>query len=186
MSRRTKLIILAVFLVLLAIPTIYIALTWHPAFPLRFVVESIDPEPMKGSSYRHLHVRVENTGPVPVHFYGGFMYAIYGPVSNPENPSGGLSPQEDIAGAPWANMDEGLIMPAYGNLHIRGAIRADLVNLPEGGEFLVQCTWQTATHARVGRALAWAREHSPWWIGDSIPHDSLLEAVAPVEFQSRR
>lgn len=51
MRRRTKLIIIAFFLVLLAIPAAYVVLTWHVADPLRFryvghtetVMQPVDP-----------------------------------------------------------------------------------------------------------------------------------------------
>jgi hypothetical protein len=68
MSRRTKLIILVVFLALLGIPVAYVALTWSPNNLLRFVLVEppttiIDPD---GNSRRLLKIRVENTGTLPI------------------------------------------------------------------------------------------------------------------------
>ena len=67
MSRRTKLIILALFLVLLAIPTAYLALTWSPDNPLRFrlVSQKISVD----DPFKHLSMQVEvqNTESVAIY-----------------------------------------------------------------------------------------------------------------------
>ncbi|QIF01955.1 hypothetical protein [Roseimicrobium sp. ORNL1] len=74
MSRRTKLIILAVFLVLLAIPAAYVALTWSPKDPLRVRLISMDmpgeQDPFKQMTMR---MELENTSTVPI-FVGDVVF----------------------------------------------------------------------------------------------------------------
>ncbi|QIF01951.1 hypothetical protein [Roseimicrobium sp. ORNL1] len=181
MSRRTKLIIAALFLVLLAVPAAYVALTWHPAFPLRFHLESIDSEPLEEDPrYRGLRVRVENTSPIPVHICGGMLYTNFGiPVFG--GPEGLLLPLEFRDGIPSRNPDEPVIVPAHGELHIRGALGAKLTQIPQGGEISVQCTWETATRAGAGRAVNWIRYSCPQWETGRLPMIEPLRTTVPLE-----
>jgi hypothetical protein len=66
MSRRTKLIITALFLVLLGIPTIYVVLTWHAVNPLRFRLVSPPPKPGDDRP-RTMEFEVENTSAASIH-----------------------------------------------------------------------------------------------------------------------
>lgn len=71
MSRRTKYIIAALFLVLLTIPVVYLVLTWSPANPLRFRVEPSTYPDTAGD----FQVVIENTSSVTVevqHFWASF------------------------------------------------------------------------------------------------------------------
>jgi hypothetical protein len=63
MSRRTKFLITALFLVLLAIPVAYVAYTWEPANPLRVRVLRIDtPSVHSGEpSHRMVHLEMRNS-----------------------------------------------------------------------------------------------------------------------------
>jgi hypothetical protein len=71
MSRRTKLLITALFLVLLAIPAAYVAVTWRTPNPLRFhIVAYHEPSsPEAWPEYGKLDLMVENTSNLPVHFF---------------------------------------------------------------------------------------------------------------------
>jgi hypothetical protein len=69
MSRRTNLIIAAIFLVLLAIPVAYIALTWSPKNPFRVRLISMEmPEEQDPFKAMTMHMEVENTSSVSIHF----------------------------------------------------------------------------------------------------------------------
>jgi hypothetical protein len=70
MSRRTKLLVTAVFLVLLAVPAVYLVLSWAPPSPLRFRVLSERVE-HSGKPVKILEIEVLNTsGITPVEFEG--------------------------------------------------------------------------------------------------------------------
>lgn len=75
MPRRTKLLITAIFLVLLGIPVTYIALIWHPPNPLRFrvVEESVEKHP-RGVSYHWMRMELRNTSDVTVVFLSVTFY----------------------------------------------------------------------------------------------------------------
>ncbi|RBP36933.1 hypothetical protein DES53_11574 [Roseimicrobium gellanilyticum] len=59
MSRRTKLIILGIFLVLLSIPGIYLFLTWEVEKPLRFRLVGKELESIIGTAESGDFVRIE-------------------------------------------------------------------------------------------------------------------------------
>ncbi|QIF01988.1 hypothetical protein [Roseimicrobium sp. ORNL1] len=69
MSRRTKLLITALFLVLLGILAVYLFQSWKPENPLRFQVVSVtSPTPATGRQYHPylLEFTVTNTSRVPM------------------------------------------------------------------------------------------------------------------------
>jgi hypothetical protein len=68
MSRRTKLTITTLFLVLLGIPVVYLAFTWSPVEPLRFRLLSLHPLPAD-TSRELLEIEVTNTSAVPIHLF---------------------------------------------------------------------------------------------------------------------
>jgi hypothetical protein len=78
MSRRTKFIILGIFLVLLAIPAVYAVLTWQPENPLHFrIVKDQGPQeaflPRSGLAQAFV-VEVRNASSVPVELFGMLLY----------------------------------------------------------------------------------------------------------------
>jgi hypothetical protein len=71
MSRRTKLWIAAVFVLLISGPIVYLALAWSPDNPLRFRV--VDPHAAASadpSDRQNVVVEVENTSSFPLVFRG--------------------------------------------------------------------------------------------------------------------
>jgi hypothetical protein len=78
MSRRTKLLITALFIVLLGIPLAYVALTWSPENPLRFsiVTQALPPAGDERPRERVLVVEVRNTSSVPVYLSDAKLVAF--------------------------------------------------------------------------------------------------------------
>jgi hypothetical protein len=82
MSRRSKLLITALFLVLLGIPAVYIALTWHAVDPFRFryvgrgevVMRSVDPFG-GGPEYPvvPISIEVQNISKHPAYLQSGYL-----------------------------------------------------------------------------------------------------------------
>jgi hypothetical protein len=71
MSRRTKLIVIVLFLILAAVPAAYVMLTWHIPPPLKFRALAYTPDvdqPEAPWNIRGtLTLEIENTSHVPVH-----------------------------------------------------------------------------------------------------------------------
>ncbi|RBP36961.1 hypothetical protein DES53_115102 [Roseimicrobium gellanilyticum] len=71
MSRRTKLIIAAIFLALLGIPAIHIVHVWHPENPLRFqMVEEVPwmwSDPPVATHFKTIFVKVTNISETPIY-----------------------------------------------------------------------------------------------------------------------
>jgi hypothetical protein len=75
-SRRAKLLITALFLVLLGIPLVYVISHWHPEDPLRFrlVGSRVEqPDPF-GPKFRVLTIEVENTSGITILANGGYIF----------------------------------------------------------------------------------------------------------------
>jgi hypothetical protein len=79
MSRRTKLLITALFFVLLAIPAVYVILSWSPHEPWRARLVAVQDH--QGGEKKNLVVEVENTSSVPLCIY---MATLDGPASPPD------------------------------------------------------------------------------------------------------
>ncbi|MEZ0273923.1 MAG: hypothetical protein ACAH88_03390 [Roseimicrobium sp.] len=77
MSRRAKRIILALFLVLIAIPVLYVIFSWRPADALRFQACGYFPaegQPAGVAGSRgNVEVLIENTGHFPIRYYMGYV-----------------------------------------------------------------------------------------------------------------
>jgi hypothetical protein len=75
MSRRTKLLITALFLVLMSIPVIHLTRTWQPENPLRFHVvgERIGEVPPYREKIRVLTLEIENTSAASVVLGYGYV-----------------------------------------------------------------------------------------------------------------
>ncbi|MEZ0275526.1 MAG: hypothetical protein ACAH88_11535 [Roseimicrobium sp.] len=69
MSRRTKLIITALFLVLLGIPTVYVVLSWRPRDPIqfRFVEQYVQGDENSVPTYYRIILEAVNVSPWSIH-----------------------------------------------------------------------------------------------------------------------
>ncbi|QIF01978.1 hypothetical protein [Roseimicrobium sp. ORNL1] len=86
MSRRAKLLLTGIFLLLLAIPATYVALTWRVADPLRFRYVGIGEVHMVDNPFAPdagapkqrwvwIFIEVQNTTKLPIYFMGGQLRA---------------------------------------------------------------------------------------------------------------
>jgi len=76
MSRRTKFLIAALFLVLLGIPLGYVCYSWRVPDPLRFriVAHEFERDLDFGGSWNWYYIEVRNTSAIPVYLYTGILY----------------------------------------------------------------------------------------------------------------
>ncbi|MEZ0276077.1 MAG: hypothetical protein ACAH88_14310 [Roseimicrobium sp.] len=94
MSRRTKYIIAALFLVLLTVPVVYLFLTWSPERPLRFRL--LTPQPKLGEIWtQRCTFEIENTSAVSIYLLKagweevsdpGMQDTYYGSLLNVSHP----------------------------------------------------------------------------------------------------
>lgn len=149
MSRRTKLIITALFLVLLGIPSIYIPITWRPETPLRIHLVDIHEqnEIKEGQPHRSVEIEVENTSMVPIHLGSITIHRETGtehpdlPIGVVELASASTYPTRDIDGHP--------IIPAHGRW--RGKVLVPQYWLSElsDKETFLQISWMSRTRYRI-------------------------------------
>lgn len=187
MSRRTKLLITAVFLVLLAVPVVYVAISWHPPNPLRFRLQSSvsDSEVMGGpalAGYFIVQVSIENRTPFPMYFKGAAGSAPHGPHVFRDAPSVFIF-SEDMRGrldAPFTGMQQTLI-PAYGEIDVTGLLAPELKNSIHEGAILIHGDWQSRTRELATNAAFWIRTHNPHWVPDIFPALPPTEETMPLE-----
>jgi hypothetical protein len=188
MSRRTKLIILALFLVLLAIPAACVALTWSPDDTLRFRIDHlVPPSTEHPDAYRKLRVSIENTSSAPVHFYGAAMTdeSAYDVLPKPRYSKvvvardlmcGAVSTQLLKEDVPFesahriilpaflildTSVGEPLIIPAHSTVHVPAILPAYLVDSAPPCDIFVHAVCETQTRVTARNISGWLREHSP-------------------------
>jgi hypothetical protein len=77
MSRRTRIIILLLFLTLGGIPLVYVAPSWSPKDPIRFQVVGFKKNLHRTARTEEegmLEVTLENTSPYPIHIYNASLF----------------------------------------------------------------------------------------------------------------
>jgi hypothetical protein len=183
MSRRTKLLITALFLVLLAIPVWHLVDTWHPPSPLRFrhVGERLDEK-------EHvLAMEVQNTSHATVMFLVGSFY---------ENDDSRI--EEPAFTSAWGRkLDEAVFIPPGGSVEILFHGLSDLSDLsprtkmdlqagtwlPRQGHFIYG--WSSRPHAQHMRAMEWIHNRIPASWVESMPVPSIffdtVDLDAPVQ-----
>ncbi|RBP36931.1 hypothetical protein DES53_11572 [Roseimicrobium gellanilyticum] len=185
MSRRTKLIILALFLVLLAIPMAYVTLTWRPVDPLRFRMLNIETpskfHPLE-VAHRVLYLEVENTASTTVRM--GSAMIMHGAEVHEIQPRTGkrtILLDRVVNGAISTDMMEDVVLPPRGRWQGR-------IHLP----FTVEETWPLEESA-VGynyvsssrhRVLSWYRSLRlllPKSWSKQLPEPEVHRAAAPLE-----
>jgi hypothetical protein len=83
MSRRAKRFVIALFLILLAVPVIYLVLSWRPKDSLEFQASAFWPtatseEAPTGSKHAQgtIDVLIANKGNFPIRFYYGYLELV--------------------------------------------------------------------------------------------------------------
>jgi hypothetical protein len=180
MSRRTKLLITALFLVLLAIPAVYVIATWSVEHPLRFRCISALPEEMvqRSSSLPPQPMvpfifEVRNTKSYPVHFHGVSVRAY-----NPKSPMPGKYDPMDyrmrdvrdksIWAAPMVYLG---VIPAHGTTCFEILVSPDRAAKFESGEIKLAYHW-----ASRPRKLAWDVHN---WVVRRLPRKDQFDQWGP-------
>jgi hypothetical protein len=141
MSRRTKLLIAALFLVLLSIPVGYILLTWSPANPLRFRL--IGPEPSAGQVVNETtwyEIEVRNTSCVDIQMFDTNVISL-DPTGKPLRSIGTLQTRTTSPLYYWGYTS----VPAYGTIRSRTLIADQDIPYITAGDVRVNynCVSQT-------------------------------------------
>ncbi|RBP36969.1 hypothetical protein DES53_115110 [Roseimicrobium gellanilyticum] len=161
MSRRAKLIILAIFLVLLAIPAAYVALTWSPGNPLRFRLEP-DTSQKDGGTFI---IAIENTSATTVEFL--YLWSSF---------TGDLSP--DSSG--FRQMSSPMFASIPPRSTHRTSLRVTRAELDAyAGRHWVEYMWRSWVNAQAVQAVSWLREHSPASLHSYLPYPSSNINMAP-------
>jgi hypothetical protein len=177
MSRRTKLLITALFLVLLAIPTVYITFTWNPQEPWRARIVEVQDE--QGGEKKKLVIEVENISSVPLCIY---IAVVEGPSAPPDQsfppslePLGPTAPSPPGWGVPHT-----LHVPSHQvrRFHITVS-RADWEAMPESA-WAVGLVWASGTKHRATTAFLWLQSHVPRSWEDHVPFPSLSDSNLPL------
>lgn len=188
MSRRTKLLVTAVFLMLLAVPVAYIFLTWHPENPLRFeVVEhapGMETEVDTESAYTTIYVKITNTSSSTIHTYSDFVLNDRPPPG--ENPYRGMIEFETHAdGRPRVYLGEGFQFPPECVCYATCLIHPDEVHLWRSRgytDFTVVYSWCSSPRVYALQACTWLRSRLPESFRSIIPEIETEQQRTPLEF----
>ncbi|QIF01987.1 hypothetical protein [Roseimicrobium sp. ORNL1] len=178
MSRRTKLLITTLFLVLLAMPMAYVVLAWHPQNPLRF--RQLDekatyyafPSPgglVEKEYHSRMMMEVRNTSAATVLFISGHFigdssegkeafraqwFAPPGHIEAHPIPPGGAIQVEFHSATVLATADLNLLQA--GKLRLRDGV--------------MRYQWGSHVQASTSGACIWLRERLPESLADHLPH----------------
>ncbi|QIF01966.1 hypothetical protein [Roseimicrobium sp. ORNL1] len=171
MSRRTKLIITALFLVLLAIPVVYAVLTWRPQNPLRFrqLGESVLRDETGKVYYSRKLLEVRNISVAPVLCLSG-TYSWESPEGEgtffASWSLGGSTIEERFippGGAIQIELDPPNLMPAEYSKHRQAGEQ-------RSGEGRVHYRWGSRVQASTSSACLWISEKLPESMWNLVPH----------------
>jgi hypothetical protein len=190
MSRRIKLLITALFFVLLLVPAVYVALTWTVESPFRFryvgqgAPEKFlnDPVPVGSTQILMvpLQLEVENTSSVRIDFKAILFSKAAG--------------QEPQMAALLSGIDT---LPAHSVIRTEAYISPELARSLADKELRMHCKWITTPKRRVQknltRVVRWLDflfEHKmslPTWQRDDYPvEDATTSSPAPAPSSSTR
>ncbi|RBP36986.1 hypothetical protein DES53_115127 [Roseimicrobium gellanilyticum] len=163
MSRRTKLIIAASLLVLLAIPVTYVVLAWRLEDPLRFHVvgERMEYMPAYAEELRVLAVEVENTSAVTV----GIRRAYLGEAAATAKPMilGGMDTLIITYESPPP-----VIIPAHRKILRKFLVEEGVPMDKPLHEFSVKYTWNSRMAIQADALVLWLWKVLPSDIGGKL------------------
>ncbi|QIF01953.1 hypothetical protein [Roseimicrobium sp. ORNL1] len=180
MSRRTKLLITLLFLVLLAIPAVYVALTWSPVNPLRIRIAPAAgraPLPIEPLGYYVLPIEVENTSSTTVH-----LMHVSPSISPPSSTSRGDSAVE----LPFLLnhiRSFSIVIPPHSTVPAHLTIyRKDLAIAELNGSLWAKYGWVSIRKATTMRFMEWIGSFPPGSWCEPVPHPRPDYDSVPVEF----
>ncbi|RBP36956.1 hypothetical protein DES53_11597 [Roseimicrobium gellanilyticum] len=154
MSRRTKVLITALFLALLSVPIVYAIVAWSPERPLRFRVIPDDGryrEYRYDNSMRVYDVEVVNTSAAAIHLDGGSIHV--------KNAVGGLMPGslgylDRASGTKLASGQYvALSVPAHSTVRGHACVHENFAPLFTSGRAVIKYTWVSNVRERAVRAM---------------------------------
>jgi hypothetical protein len=167
MSRRTKLIITAIFLVLLSIPAIHLARIWHPKNPLRFQLaehaEGWESDPPSVGTYTTIYIKVTNTSAASIYLDTAELMSDDTPPG--ENPSMGylhLMLPKDLESHVKAGGE--LMIPPHGTLYADCRVHPQhmpALRATHRTGATVSSIWDTSSRLSFESACHWLRRHLP-------------------------
>ncbi|RBP36946.1 hypothetical protein DES53_11587 [Roseimicrobium gellanilyticum] len=174
MSRRIKFLILALFLVLLAIPLVHLFLTWSPANPLRFQVLSQRNLPEQPGSlvHRELHIEVRNTSSTAIRL----AYAVFFHHRElTRSPYGRLELQPETAERSMASAElpEEILIPAGGVWRERALVSWHKTETADPSDLVVGYGYMSSTRYLL---VDW------YWSLSSLVPDSWSGAIEPATY----
>ncbi|QIF01954.1 hypothetical protein [Roseimicrobium sp. ORNL1] len=180
MSRRTKLIILALFLVLLAIPAAYVALTWHPQNPLHFHLERIhQASELDHKGGRRLRIRVENSSHAEIHLFKVLMEE-QGNSPDWVDHSGFINAESQREQGIQVQ-EHAIIIPPRSTIHLTGYLRPELLSSAQQGRIAAHYYWNSQIIRKSERGMRWFNQHSPRMLRNLIFLPEYLVDEAPLE-----
>ncbi|QIF01960.1 hypothetical protein [Roseimicrobium sp. ORNL1] len=173
MSRRTKLVLLGIFLVLLAIPAVYFVLNWQPEKPLRFRLVSGADAGTGLPEGNRLVFEIENTSAVPV-YLEGIRLVQGGDEANRHSRLGSFSSRMSSSNPTK--------IPAHGAVPLKG----EVVYIQESRKvpmerFWIEYRWTSQPKFLVATPLKRLRLHLPTSIASQMPAVSASVDVTPLE-----
>jgi hypothetical protein len=173
MSRRTKLLILAIFLVLMAIPAVHFYFHWRPENPLRFqLVKAGSSSPLNPHDQR-VPVIVRNSSATPIHLQFAFI------TTNKSEQVGVIEPRV------WFGSNtNNEVVPPYGTLEMYGPAMnwsADALSL---GDLHVVYSWDSNLRYWAKSLYGDLRYRSSQWLSLELPYRSPEFDTAPLEIET--
>jgi hypothetical protein len=175
MSRRTKLLITALFLVLLMVPTVYVWAYWHPANPLRFQIGKAEPEyPDDPLSFLKARVLVTNTSGTPIHLQSAVL-------DDGNQELGSVEPQM------WPrSKDYNEVIPAHGTLELTSSLYWSASQESSIPSLQVYYYWDSSLKYRATRWCYHLRNRSPEFLQRRFPYINSYEDTIPLEGEWRK
>ncbi|QIF01971.1 hypothetical protein [Roseimicrobium sp. ORNL1] len=180
MSRRIKIIITALFLVLLAIPAVHITLTWRPENPLRFHVvgERIEQMQHYKEKIRVLTLEVENTAATSIVLGYGYVE----PAGEQDRPRmlGMLGCLINAKG----RYDLPVTVGARQTVPCELMFEEDVPHDTPLKDVVVGYSWRSTSLKRVQDFSRWLHEHLPESIHRHVPFPRTPMDVQPLRPRS--
>ncbi|RBP36980.1 hypothetical protein DES53_115121 [Roseimicrobium gellanilyticum] len=163
MSLRIKIATLIVLLMLVGIPAGYVALTFRPRAPLEFHLESMDPAaadyPLDG--YRPIEVRVKNSSPASIIFHSAELEAPGMSLGRMGFGAGSILAQDLRLGRYRSFPPRQLIIPAYKDVLVSGAVTTEAVDIAREGGLVVRYHFDSRTYEVYSLRWFWMVQHFP-------------------------
>ncbi|RBP36990.1 hypothetical protein DES53_115131 [Roseimicrobium gellanilyticum] len=180
MSRRTKFIIAAIFLVLLAVPAVYLTYTWQPYKPLILRLEHIAPmsehDPL---GYRDIRISVENTSPAVIYLVA-ILIEVPGKEPSWANPTG-IVIEEYQSGGSVPTVPGAMIIGPHRRVQLEGELLPEHIRAAQRGDLLGHHYWESQPRRTWSGFLTWLHKHSPPLVQNSINSLRPITDVAPLE-----